>query len=175
MRKADKIVYIALGVLFAAVLLFAFLNRSGREIQRALEENREFLVRVDGEYAATVTLQMLLDLGPQEFKTSFSTSIAAPREVALQGVELRLLFEALGIDVSNADYFAVSGLDGYYSPLTPAEVHSAETIYICYSMDGEILKTMGEGGFGPFMLVIRGSLFAQRWCKYVEAVDVINA
>jgi hypothetical protein len=42
-------------------------------------------------------------------------------------------------------------------------------------MDGEILKTQSDGGYGPFMMVIRGSRFAQRWCKYVEAVDVISS
>ena len=170
--KADKFIYIVLGALFALVLFFVFLNRGDGELKRALEENREFQICIDGEYAATVSLRTLYDLDFQEFTTALATSTAAPRDAILQGVELRSLFEALEIDVSEASYIIVSGLDGYYSTLTRAEVESEEVIYVCFSMDGEILKTRSEGGYGPFMMVIRGSRFAQRWCKYLETVDM---
>ena len=172
MSRASKTVYIALGALFVAVLVLAYLNRGDAELRRALEENREFQIRIDGVTVETVGLQTLLDLNPQEFTTTFATSISAPRETTLRGVELRSLLEALEIDASNAAYFVVSGLDSFYSPLTAAEVEREDTVYICYSMDGEILKTQGEGGFGPFLLAISGERFAQRWCKYVEAVDI---
>ena len=172
MKKANKIVYLVMGLLLAAVAVLAFLNRGDPELRRALEENREFHIRVNGEHAATVSLQMLLDLGPQEFATPFATSITAPREATLQGVELRTLLESLDIDISGATHFVVSALDGHYSPLTSAEVRQEGLIYICFAMDGEMLRPQGEGGFGPFLMVIRGARFAQRWCKYVEAVDV---
>ena len=172
--NANKAVYIILALLFAAVAILSLFNRGDRALQRALEENREFQIRVNGEYAAVVSLRTLLDLDPQEFSTSLATSIAAPRETALQGVEMRFLLESLEIDISEASYITVTGLDGYYSVLTRDEVESKETIYVCFSMDGEILNTRSEGGYGPFMMVIRGSRFAQRWCKYLEAVDIIT-
>ena len=172
--KADKAVYIILAVLLAAVAALTFLNSGDRELKRALEEKREFLVCLDGEYVATVNLQTVLDLDQKEFTTSFATSIAAPRDSVLRGVELRALLEALDIDLSSVSRVTVSGLDGYYSPLTVEEVERGETVYICYSMDGKILAPQSEGGYGPFMMVIRGSRFAQRWCKYVEAVDVVT-
>ncbi|MCL2495935.1 MAG: hypothetical protein FWF04_00785 [Clostridiales bacterium] len=172
MKKADKTVYLILGLLLAALLLSALFNRGDAELKRALTENRQFQVRVEGEAVATVGLQDLLDLEPWEFTTMLATSISEPREVTLQGVELRLLLAALDIDIAKARYFIFSGLDGYYSPLTRAEVEKEQSIYICLTMDGEILKTRVEGGFGPFMMVIRGARFSQRWCKYVEAVDI---
>jgi len=175
MKKANKLVYISLAVLLVAVAVLAFLNRGDAELRRALRENREFHIRIDGNYAATVGLQTLIDIGPQEFTTSLATSISAPRDVTLRGIELRLLLETLEIDTSQASHFVVSGLDGHYSPLTRAEVEREGLIYICFSMDGEMLKAQNEGGFGPYLMVIRGALFAQRWCKYVEAVDVINS
>ena len=173
--RADKLVYISLGVLLVAVAVLALLNRGDGELRRALQENSEFRVCVDGVTVETVGLQALLDLGPQDFSTSLATSIAAPRETSLRGVELRLLLESLGIDTSGSSKFIVTGMDGYYSTLTRDEVESAESIYICFSMDGEILKAQSGGGYGPFMMVIRGSRFAQRWCKYLETVDVITA
>ena len=154
------------------MLVFALLNVGDRELRRALEENRQFEIRINGENAAVVGLQELLDLQTQEFVTNMATSAGVSREVTLRGIELRLLLEAFGFDLAGASHLVVSGLDGYLSPLNPAEVLSTESIYICYAMDGEILKTQSEGGYGPFMMVIRGSRFAQRWCKYLEAVDI---
>ena len=172
--KTNVIIYSVLGALFIVTVVLVILNQGDRELRRALEENREFMIKVDGRLIATVDLKTLLDLDPQEFSTPFATSIAAPRETTLQGVEVRQLLDELGIDITHAATILVTGLDDYYSPLTRAEVDSEETIYICFSMDGEILKPMSEGGYGPFLLVIRGSRFAQRWCKYVEAIDVIT-
>ena len=155
------------------MVVLALFNRGDAELRRALEENLEFQVRVNGNTVATVGLQDLLDLQPQEFTTTMSTSAAGPRQVALRGVELRLLIEKLDVDTQDASHFVVSGLDGYRSPLTLDEVRQPEIVYICFSMDGGMLKTQSEGGYGPFMMVIRGAPYAQRWCKYVEAVDII--
>jgi DMSO/TMAO reductase YedYZ molybdopterin-dependent catalytic subunit len=148
------------------------MNRGDVELKQALAQNRQFQVRLEGETVATVDLQYLLNLQPQEFTTTLATSISKPRQVVLQGVELRELLAALEIDTAQASYFVFSGLDGYYSPLTRAEVEKEQYIYICLAMDGEILQAQNEGGCGPFMMVIRGARFAQRWCKYVEAVDI---
>ena len=174
-KKANKLVYLTLGLLFAAVAVLALINRGDSELRRALAENRQFLIRIDGEYAATAGLQTLLDLDPEEFTTPLDTSITAPRDVVLRGVELRLLLEAMEIDMDGISHVVVSGLDGYYSPLSLPEVLQDDLIYICFSMEGELLKSQDEGGFGPFLMVTRGSRFAQRWCKYVEAVDVISS
>lgn len=173
--KNDKIVYITLVLLFVLAAALVLINRSNARTKLREAEDQRFIVYVDGEYAATVSLQMLIDLNPQEFRTSLATSVSAPRDTILLGVELRLLFGALGIDTAGASHFVVSGSDSYYSPLTLSEVESKETIYICFSMDGEILKAQSEGGYGPFLMVVRDSLFAQRWCKYVDSIDMISS
>jgi len=172
-KTANLIVYLVLGLLLILVAILAFLNRGDAELRKALAENREFIISMEGEQIAAVSLQDLIDLGPQEFRSNFATSIALPRETTLKGVELRRLLEALGIDADQASRIIVSGLDSYYSPLTAAEVMREEHIYICFEMDGEVLKPRSEGGFGPFLMVIRDSRFAQRWCKYVEAIDIV--
>ena len=174
MKKTNKIVYLTLALLLVVVAVLAFMNRGDPELRRALEENREFHLRIDGQYAATVSLQTLLDLNPQEFTTPFATSVSAQRETTLRGVELRSLLDELGIDFSGASHVVASGLDSYYSPVSIDEVSGEGIVYICFSMDGEIMKPQSEGGVGPFMMVIRGTRFAQRWCKYVEAIDVVS-
>jgi len=164
-----------LGLLLIAVAVLAYLNRGDPELRRALEENREFIIRIDGVDATAVSLQALIDSDSEEFTTNFSTSVSAPRDIKLRGVELRALLQSLDVDLSGVSHIVVSGLDSYYSPLSVLEVEQEGVVYICYSMDGEILKPQSEGGYGPFLMVIRGSRFAQRWCKYVEAVDVISS
>ena len=173
-KKPSIVIYLTLAVLFIAVAVLAMLNRGDPELRRALEENREFQIRINGATVATVGLQELIDSNPQEFRTTYATSISAPRETTLKGVELRVLLDSLGIDISDVGHYIVYGLDSYLSPLSRDEVEGDGTVYICYSMDGQVLKTQSEGGYGPFMMVIRGENFAQRWCKYVEAVDIIT-
>ncbi|MCL1975504.1 MAG: molybdopterin-dependent oxidoreductase [Firmicutes bacterium] len=172
MKKADKNIYLILVLLLIMIITVAYFQRGDAELKRALAENRQFLVLQDGATVATVSLQDLLDLQPQEFTTRFATSISEPREVTLQGVELRDLLAALNIDMAYARFYIFSGLDGYYSPLSRGEVEKEQSIYICLAMNGELLKDSSQGGYGPFMMVIRGARFAQRWCKYIEAVDL---
>ena len=169
--RGNRGILITVCGLLAAVAVLAVLNRGDAALKRALEENREFLLKAEGETLVTVSLQDIVDMQPVEFSTRLATSISAPREVSLRGVELRLIYESLGIDVSEASLFAVRGLDSYFSPLTYAEVSAAEKVYICIAMDGEWLQDKSSGGWGPFLLVIKDELFAQRWCKYVEEID----
>lgn len=171
-KKADKKVYLLLGLMFVAVVIAVALNRGDPELRRALEENREFLIHMDGETIATVSLQDLLDLEPEVFTTTMSTSISKPRQVELEGVELRVVLEEQGIDTTDATGFIFAGYDRYYSPLTLKEVEKPGFIYVCLKMDGEVLKPQSEGGMGPFLMVTRDTPFAQRWCKYVESVEI---
>jgi len=174
LRISAKAVYFCLAALFVAAVVLVILNSGDSDMKRALEENREFQIKMNGEVTAVVGLQDLLDLAPEEFSTTLASSVGLPREVTLQGVQLRLILEAFAVDTLTAETFVFSGLDGYYSPLKESEVNREESIYVCFSMDGKMLKKKSEGGYGPFLMVIRGSRFAQRWCKYVEAVDVIT-
>ncbi|MCL1827876.1 MAG: hypothetical protein FWG32_00105 [Oscillospiraceae bacterium] len=171
-KNANKAVYLTLGLLLIAVSVLAALNRGDAGLKRALEENREFLILTDGEPAVTVGLSDLLDLQPREFSAVMSSSMTSPREVIFKGVELRLILAGLDIDAADAAYIVVTGLDGYVTPLTPEEVYKPENVFMCFETDGEIMKTLGEGGFGPFMLVLPNERFAQRWCKYAETVDI---
>jgi hypothetical protein len=171
MTRSNRLILIIICILTVLICVLAYLNRGDAALKRALQENRQFLLKVGGETAAVVSLQDILDLGPEKFTARLSTSVTAPRDAAFEGVELKVVYDRLGIDVSGASIFDVRGLDGYFSPLTAKEVASEQGVYICIAMDGEILKNKGDGGWGPFLLVIRGSVFAQRWCKYVEEID----
>ena len=174
MSRDNRLILMIICVLLALVSIFAYLNAGDAALKRALQENRRFLLKVDGETAAEVGLQDVVEIGVEKFTTRLSSTAAPARDVDFEGVELRLLYDRLGIDVSEAALFDVRGLDGYFSPISPDEVTTEKKIYLCISMDGEILTDKSTGGWGPFLLVIRGSVFAQRWCKYVEEIDALS-
>ena len=171
MIKRNRVILVTIGLLVAAIAVLAFINQGGADRRRTLQEDRQFLLKLDGEVAATAGLQDLMGLQPEEFTTRLAAGGAMPRDTVLQGVELRLIYEHFGIDMSGATVFIVRGLDGYASAVRPAEVMAEDTIYICIRMDGNLLEGKGAGGWGPFLMAVRGSRFAQRWCKYVEEVD----
>jgi hypothetical protein len=171
MSRANRAILIAVVALLAAIPPLAYLNRGDAALKRALQESRRFLLKVEGETAAVVGLQDLLDMEVGNFTTRLSTSASAPRDADFQGVELRLIYEHFGVDVSEAAVYDVRGLDGFHSPLAASEVAAERAIYICFAMDGDILPDSGNGGWGPFLMVVRDAPFAQRWCKYVEEID----
>ena len=171
MKRESRFILTVVCVLLALTAVLALLNRGDAALKRALQENRQFILKAGGETAAVVGLQDILDIGTEKFTTRLSTSVTSPRDAEFEGVELRAVYAWMGVDISEAALFDVRGLDGYFSPLKAEEVMAEGKVYICIGMDGELLTEKSAGGWGPFLLVIRGSVFAQRWCKYVEEID----
>ncbi|MCL1805706.1 MAG: hypothetical protein FWG28_06900 [Clostridiales bacterium] len=171
MKRDNRFILVAVCVLLALVAALAYLNRGDAALKRALQENRQFVLKAGGETAAVVGLQDIIDIGTEKFTTRLSTSVTLPRDAEFEGAELRTIYARMGVDISEAALFDVRGLDGYFSPLKAEEVAAEGVVYVCISMDGELLADKSAGGWGPYLLVIRGSTFAQRWCKYVEEID----
>ena len=170
-KKSTLIIIICVVVLAAAVALFAVLNADDIGVKKELEMNAEYIIKY-GDSEERVTMQDMLDLNPVEFKTTMDTSTTDPAPVTFTGVELKDIFEHFGIDISSAEVFEVRALDGYSSALSLDEVLADGNVYICLLMDGEVLKPKGEGGFGPYMMVINSSQFSQRWCKFVQEIEI---
>jgi len=93
-----------------------------------------------------------------------------PVETEYKGVELKILFETLGIDVSQFSKVTFNASDGYRIILSMEEINEPSNVYLTFERDGEILKSKKEGGNGPFQLVIRRDPFSQRWIKHVDKI-----
>jgi spermidine/putrescine-binding protein len=52
------------------------------------------------------------------------------------------------------------------------EAQNVRNVYIAYQINGEDLKSKAQGGNGPYQLVILSDPFSQRWCKYVNGVEI---
>jgi len=172
MKRSTKIIAAAVAFLILAVCVLAWLNRGDLTLKRELSENREFLLRINGETAATVTMSDMLALKPTEFETIMDTSISDPAEVRFTGVELREILAYKGIEIPPENFCEAVGLDSYYSSVSYGEIMEKGRVYICVAMNGKPLAPKEEGGMGPFLMVITGGGFSMRWCKYVEGINI---
>lgn len=167
MNKNSKILTLVILILTALTAVFAYLNAGDIDYKKALEENAQFVVN-SGETQFVVSMKDILTMGVTDFSATLDTSISSAKEVCLTGVNFQQIFDFLELDVSDATGFEVRALDGYASA-----VQENETGYLCIAMDGETLGTKSEGGMGPYLMVIEGLEFSQRWCKYVQEINVI--
>ena len=171
-NRGSRSIYQTLSVFVVIVIVLIFFSDSDPELRQALEEKREFLILSNGEHEASVRLEVFIAMEPQEFTTSFDLAGSGMRETVFKGVELRFILETYNIDASSANEFLLFGLESSYQPITRDEVEKEENVYVCYSMDGEIMKLQSEGGLGPFVIVVRDELRSQRLLRYVEAIDI---
>lgn len=171
MKKSVKIVTIAcvLMIVALAVLVLVY-NRDVKE-RKELERSLMFLIKTEST-SANITLDALKAVPSEEFTAVLDTSSTEPKEITLRGVEVVELCAALGIDIEDAEVFEFKALDSYASAVTIEEVTEENNVYICYEMEGQPLKPKSEGGMGPFLMVIRSSVYSQRWCKYLMEIDI---
>lgn len=171
MEKHTGPILTTLFILVLAVAVLAHLNRGDLDLKKKLEMNAEFRL-LYGDSAYLVTMEDVLNLNPMEFGAIMRTSTTQATLVSFTGVELTKLLASYGIPVEAGSTVRVNALDGYASAFTAEEVLTPENVFLCIYMNGEALKPKKEGGFGPYLVVIRNVQFAQRWCKFVEEIVV---
>ena len=95
-----------------------------------------------------------------------------PVETEYKGIELKILFDTLNIDISKYEKVAFNASDGYRVILSVEEINEPSNVYVTFERDGELLKSKSSGGNGPFQLVIRRDPFSQRWIKHVYKITL---
>lgn len=171
MRKQTLGITIAVVALVVVVALLAYFNAGDLDRKKELETNAEFML-IQGDTEHRVRMQDIQALDPVDFTTMMKTNTTGPTTVSFTGVELRVVLENYGIDVEAGSTIEVKAVDGYASALRGTEVLEEEQVYITIAMNGEPLRSKGEGGLGPYYLVIRNSEFAQRWVKFMGEIIV---
>lgn len=167
-----KVLTIVISVLVVAIGVLAFLNAGNVKEKKELEMNAEFyLVSADG-LKVTVNMKDMLDLKPVDFTAVRDTSTTDPTEVKYTGVELKKILDSKKVKLDESNKIEVKALDGYASALSYDEVLQDENVYIVLKCEQEPLKTKAEGGTGPYMMIVRSSAYSQRWCKFVQEVDI---
>lgn len=169
-EKGKLVIIITMALLLAAAIL-AYLNAGNLDLKRDLEMKAEFLL-TEGNQHFRVTMGDILALDPVNFTAIMDTSTTDPTPVSFTGVELSKICAHYGLFISPRSVFQFKALDGYGSAVTGEEVLTSDNVYVCIAMNGEALKPKKEGGLGPYLMVIKGARFSQRWCKFIEEIVV---
>ena len=172
MKKSTIILTVVILVLALAVGGFAYLNRGNIEQKQELQDSKQFYIKQGGQSLATVTMDDIESAGLQDIDAILDTSETEPAPVQFTGVELSKLLSYKNIETTGVTAYEFMALDGYASAVTAEEVAMPDNVYIVVKQDGKWLKNKGEGGMGPYLMIIKSSEFSQRWCKFVEAVNL---
>lgn len=174
MTRNSKIIMIVLVILMLATAITVVINYSHVKNKLALLEKEEIILLEKGMEICRITLTDLIEIGPEVFEADMkSSSMLSSEKHIYTGVALSELFLAKGISLENKTKVIAGSLDGYQVPLKIEEIIALDNVFLVYKVDGDYLKGYNEaGGQGPYMIVIRGDKFSQRWAKYVVELSI---
>ena len=174
MEDNTRLIITVLALLLVTTAVAAGFNMKYAREKSALLGAAEIAVLDQGAEAARLTIDTLGQLSATEFSARLKSSIMkSPEEHVYTGIPFSSLFPAAGISLAGKSRVEVRSVDGYVVPLAIAEIEEMDNIYLVYKDNGKFLGSYGDaGGQGPYMIVIRGDRFSQRWAKYVVELDV---
>lgn len=174
MNRSTRIIVVLLSALFVISAIAIFINMQNVGERRALLEAAQIAVLDNGAEVARLDLKTIDHLDTLEFPAKLKSSIMKkPEEHLYSGIALSQLFAASGVSLEGRKRVVVHSVDGYAVPLGIDEIKELDNIYLVYKDNGKYLGSYGESkGQGPYMIVIRGDRFSQRWAKYVCELDL---
>lgn len=169
MSRNTKIIVIVIALLTVTTAIGAFINMRSSEERRASLKAAEISVIVDGAEVKRFTMQSLAELEIEEFSAKLKSSVMeSPEEHTYTGIALKDLFSSAGISLEDRSRVITYSADGYAVPLKTEEILENDNIYLVFKDNGDYLSVYGEkDGQGPYMIVVRGDRYSQRWAKYV--------
>lgn len=173
-RRKNRIIQVVLVLLVAATVIGIMVNRQQALVNAALLDTAEIALSVEGKESARINMENLNNLPAQDFKAMLKSSVmVVPIEHTYTGISLKTLFSSVGVSLKDRKQIMVHSVDGYAVPLTISEVTAIDNVYLVYKDNGKYLGTYKQtGGQGPYMIVVKGDQFSQRWAKYVCKLDL---
>ncbi len=174
MNRNTKIIIIVLVLLVIATGTTVMANYNHSKDRLALLEKQEILLYEKGIEVCRITFADFNEIGPTEFQADLkSSTMTKPEAHSYTGIALSDLFTYAGISLEDKSRVIAGSLDGYRVPLKIEEIVALDNVFLVYQDDGEFLKAYDQpGGQGPYMIVVRGDRFSQRWAKYVIELNV---
>lgn len=156
-----------IALLAAGVAVFALINA------QQLQDSGSGTVTISfNDQKAVFDMDVLQSMPKTTFSASLHTNGQDPVEKSFGGVPLIDVFKSIGVDISGAAQIIFKAADGYTTAVSPEEVNDPDNVYVVYERDGKPSGTMVQGGTGPIEIVIRKDAFSQRWCKYLQQIDI---
>ena len=173
MKKRNIIIIITvIAVLVIAVGILAFINAGNTEEKKMLEEEAIILIKSAGQKLGEVDMNLIRNIGLEDFSANLDTSDSEPEEHLYSGVLLNDVLAALGIDASGYSMVVAKAVDGYNVAFDASEIQEENNIYLVTMRDGKPLGTKSSGGSGPYQIIARKDAFSQRWCKFVIELEL---
>lgn len=174
MKQNTKIIVIVLAVLVATTAIGAIFNRQYAHEKAVLFEAAEIAVLQEGREVSRLSMDTISQLPTANFTAMLKSSIMeSPEKHTYTGIAFSDLFAAAGVSLEGKNRVMVHSIDGYVVPFTIEEIRALDNVYLVYKDNEKYLGSYGEAdGQGPYMIVIRGDRFSQRWAKYVCELDV---
>ncbi|QRN84731.1 molybdopterin-dependent oxidoreductase [Clostridia bacterium] len=158
-------------ILVLAVGVLAWLNGDRVAEKKKIEEDAAFVVKLQDD-SVTYHLSDLKEMGPDTFSAVLKTNGKDPINYEYEGVELRKVLSAAGIDVAQYDTVILTAIDGYSVAYSAEEVLQEKNVYLVYAREGELLETGENGGRGPYQTIVASDQFSNRRCKFAVEVEV---
>lgn len=174
MDRNSRIIIVVLAILLIGTAIGVTFNRQYAREKEALLKAAEIAVLNDGQEVLRLDMETIGQLPVVDFSARLKSSIMkSPEEHCYTGVAFSELFSASGISLEGQKRVVVRSVDGYAVPLTVGEIYELDNVYLVFKDNGKYLGSYGDkDGQGPYMIVIRGDRFSQRWAKYVCELDV---
>lgn len=174
MKRDQKIIVISLVVLLATTAVGAIINRHYAGQRADLLKAAEIIVSEQGKEVSRLNMDTIGRLPTADFKARLKSSVMkSPEEHTYTGIAFSDLLAAAGISLEGKSRVVVHSVDGYAVPLTIKEIKAFQNVYLVYRDNGDYLGSYDEvNGQGPYMVVIRGDRFSQRWAKFVCELDI---
>jgi len=173
MNRNTKIIAVVLVILILATGIAVLVNYSHSKERLAILERQEILLYEKGTEVCRITFSDLDEIGSTDFQADLkSSTMMKPETHSYTGIPLSELFSHAGISLEDKSRVMVGSIDGYCVPLKIEEVTAMDNVFLVYKDNGEFLKPYNEPeGQGPYMIVVRGDRYSQRWGKYVTELN----
>ena len=166
----NKRIWLMAGIIIllaAGVAVFALLNA-----QTLPNSGSETVTVTDNEQTKTFDIEYLKGLPKTTFSADLNTNGQDPVEKFFGGVPLIDVLKSMEFNLSSASQVVFKAADGYSTVVTAEEAADTENVYVVYERDGKPSGTMAQGGTGPIEIVIKKDTFSQRWCKFLQQIDI---
>ncbi len=133
----------------------------------AYQRDAEIRIVVEGEREHTVDFDMIMDVKEHQFTVDRQDD-----DHTYTGVLIGTILEAVDADVQGAEQFVAKATDGYTVAIPASEFVGGDTVFLVYKINDAPLSPAGEGGSGPYRLVVKDDEFGQRWVKHLAEILV---
>ena len=173
MNKKVLIITSVIVTLLIVMLVSMKLSQPSIVEQKEILANAE-IVLIDGNNEIIMNINDISSETEENFKAVLDTSKTDPAVHNYTGVQIKNIFNKYNINLNDKKSVMLSAADGYSVVYSIEEILADKNVYITYKQDESYLKSMDQGGRGPFESIIVSDQFSNRRCKWLTKIEVVK-